>query len=441
VGRAAVVEAWKYLSHPDRHIRYAARIAIENQDIELWRQRVFAEEDPIAVVHSVIALARHGDRSLLERTIQKLGEVDFAKLSRFHQLGLLRAYGLVLSRWGKPSAKTQQRLTKRLASHFPASDKALNRELCCLLSYLEAPTVVSETIALMKHEKPEVTTSHGDLLKRNKGNPRASSNGAVIERMLANHPNIQSIYYLYALKDVRRGWTFEDRKYFFSWIKENMKRNGGVSYPYFMNKIKEAAIQNVPEEQKKSLAYLLSDGKPIDLGVLPKARGPGRNWQKAEVLALLEKGLSKRNFNRGKRMFQAAHCAVCHRFAGEGGLVGPDLSSLANRFSPGDILESISDPNKAINQFYQSAQIALDNGAVVLGQVIEETPSELKVMTNPYQPSELTVVKVANIKSRKLSNISQMPPMLIAMFNEVELLDFMAYVLSSGSPRHSYFKK
>jgi hypothetical protein len=51
------------------------------------------------------------------------------------------------------------------------------------------------------------------------------------------------------------------------------------------------------------------------------------------------------------------------------------------------------------------------------------------------------VVKVAAIESRKHSAISQMPPMLVSMFNKGELLDFMAYVLSSGDPRHAYFKK
>ncbi len=441
VGVKAVEEAWSYLSHPDRHVRYAARIAIENQDLRHWRERVFAESDPIRLMHAVIALARHGDASMLEGTIQKLGEIDLAELSRFHQLGLLRVYGLVFSRWGKPSAELNHQVVKRIDPYYPSRDKDLNRELCCLLSYLEAPQVVQKTIRLMRSEKEEAVTADNALLKRNEGNPRAKTNGAVIERMLENHPNVQNVYYLYALKNVSKGWSFEDRKYYFAWLKENMKRNGGVCYPYFMNKIKDEAIQNVPDDQKKALAYLLSDEKPVDLGSLPKAKGPGKNWQKGEVLALLETGLVKRDFAQGKKMFQAAHCAVCHKFAGEGGLVGPDLSSLANRFSPGDIFESISEPSKAINQFYQSSMITLKGGGMVLGQVIEETASELKVMANAYNPSQLTVVDVSKIESREHSAVSQMPPALISMFNQDELLDFMAYILSSGNREHAYYKK
>ncbi|MCP5115334.1 MAG: hypothetical protein GY953_31280, partial [bacterium] len=55
--------------------------------------------------------------------------------------------------------------------------------------------------------------------------------------------------------------------------------------------------------------------------------------------------------------------------------------------------------------------------------------------------SRPAAVKVAKIKSRELSAISQMPPALVAMFNRDELLDFMAYILSSGDRRHSFFKQ
>ena len=33
----AINTAWPYLSHPDRFVRYAARIAVENQPIATWR--------------------------------------------------------------------------------------------------------------------------------------------------------------------------------------------------------------------------------------------------------------------------------------------------------------------------------------------------------------------------------------------------------------------
>jgi hypothetical protein len=77
----------------------------------------------------------------------------------------------------------------------------------------------------------------------------------------------------------------------------------------------------------------------------------------------------------------------------------------------------------------------------VFGQVIEKTSTELSVMVNAYDSSNLRSVKLSDIKKIKLSAVSQMPPRLIAMFNQEELLDFMAYILSQGNNRHHYYKK
>ena len=49
---------WKYLGHEDRFIRYAARIALEHQDVDLWQARVFAENDPEATITGLLALSR-----------------------------------------------------------------------------------------------------------------------------------------------------------------------------------------------------------------------------------------------------------------------------------------------------------------------------------------------------------------------------------------------
>jgi hypothetical protein len=70
--------AWPYLSHDDRHIRYAARIAIENQGLELWRERVLAETNSRAAIHAIIALCRHGDESLGDRVIDRLGRFSLS---------------------------------------------------------------------------------------------------------------------------------------------------------------------------------------------------------------------------------------------------------------------------------------------------------------------------------------------------------------------------
>src|SRR6266702_2009356 len=44
-----------------------------------------------------------------------------------------------------------------------------------------------------------------------------------------------------------------------------------------------------------------------------------KNWKVEDFEPLLEDGLTGRSFDRGKRIFKEARCALCHTFADEGG--------------------------------------------------------------------------------------------------------------------------
>ena len=62
--------------------------------------------------------------------------------------------------------------------------------------------------------------------------------------------------------------------------------------------------------------------------------GPGHDWTLAELSELTARGMAERDFENGRKMFAATRCIVCHRFDGEGGATGPDLTNVAGRFSP-----------------------------------------------------------------------------------------------------------
>ena len=75
--------------------------------------------------------------------------------------------------------------------------------------------------------------------------------------------------------------------------------------------------------------------------VLPKPVGPGKEWTTADLVSLEGKLKSGRNFKNGEKAYAAARCVVCHRFGGDGGATGPDLSQVAGRFGLKDLSESI----------------------------------------------------------------------------------------------------
>ncbi len=440
VGAKAVQANWKYLAHGERPIRYAARIAIENQALEHWQDRVFAEKNPVAMIHAVLALVRHADKGLMEKAVNHLGQIRFQELSTEHQLNLLRAYGLMFARWGQPSEAVGQTVVQKINPHYPASDRFVNRELSRLLAYLEAPDVVSKTIALMETEKVELDGYYIEALKTDAlANNRNYGNS--IDQLIKNYPNVQNVHHLYALKSVTRGWSPETRTAYFTHLMKSMKRNGGAKYQQYLNDIKSTALENAPEDQREVLAQIVTSKQaPLDISKLPQAKGPGKAWEAKEVVALLETGLKNRDFENGKKMFKAAHCSSCHMFNGEGGAAGPDLSNLANRFPVESIIESINEPSKVINKFYLTSEITMKDGAVHYGQVLRKNRGQLKVMKNPYAPSDLTAIKEGQIATEKPSPISQMPPRLISILNQDELLDFMAYILSKGNRQHAYFE-
>ena len=56
-----------------------------------------------------------------------------------------------------------------------------------------------------------------------------------------------------------------------------------------------------------------------------------KQWTLDELSAELPKVARGRSFEAGKQAFKDLGCAQCHRFEGEGGGAGPDLSSLVKK--------------------------------------------------------------------------------------------------------------
>jgi len=69
---AAVAKALPALAHPDRFIRYAARVALEHQPVELWQSRALAGPQPPAVIVGAIAVARQAEPAAQQAVLAAL---------------------------------------------------------------------------------------------------------------------------------------------------------------------------------------------------------------------------------------------------------------------------------------------------------------------------------------------------------------------------------
>lgn len=433
-GKGAIDKAWPYLDHEDRAIRYAARLAIENQDLSLWQDRVFAETRPRAIICAAIALSRHGDPGLGPILLKKLNEVDFGILKEPDRLDVLRAYSLCFMRLSKIGEIDRRAVVQKLDPFYPAKDDQLDAELCRLLCYLESPTVARKTVALMQATQARTLDYDKEMLGRHEY-------GKIILETLANSPNVQNIHYIYSLRQVSKGWTLEDRKAYFGWLNEALHRSGGKSFRGHIWAIREDAIAHLSPEETKVLESLLGEIAGADLVELPTPKGPGKTWTTKELTQLFKDPLQGRDFKNGEKMFSAGRCVTCHRIGGSGGYSGPDLGSVGSRYSIADIVDSIIEPSRTISEQYQASKIKLKSGDMLYGKIIYQNKHALAIAPSAFLPTQIQKIPSNEVESDEPSNVSMMPQGMIDGMNEDEVRDLIAYLIAGGDPRHKVFSK
>ena len=613
---SAIDLALKHLSHADRFIRYAARIALEHQPVDTWQTNALTSSDSVARINGAIAVARQAEQTAQPAVLASLDAVDIKSLNKDTLLDLVRAYELTLIRLGQPTENVKQQLAKKFMPLFPAgmtakksplhqpsnarwiwsneqaqssvgeeltfqktfsltepiasahlvastdnggdiflngekltsckdwmypvsepvtksfkegsntirvalkniggpaalkvslrirhddgretvidsddswvwtsgrieevasddrqwknavvtrsqntwsqTDSAftkdiqfadvkddyreLNRALSSLLIAVRAPGIVSKLTGLLSSQtsgETNLALNEADLeriAKRNAGYGRA------VTGVLKNRTNLLQIHYAYILRTVNEKelWTVTDRKAYFTWLNRAQTWTGGNSYRKFLANIEAESLKGFTENEKLALETL-GVRKPYIPPPLPKPEGPGRKWTVDTVLASTATGMKKkRNFLHGKRAFEAARCIVCHRFDGNGGATGPDLTQAAGRFKMKDLIEAIVLPSKAVSDQYQAHVIQTVNGKVYTGRIISESENDVTVVTDPEDATKFAVIQRDDIEEMFAANQSLMPAGLLDQLNEEEVLDLLAYTLSRGKGNSPLFRK
>lgn len=409
---ARVVDAvWHGLSSADRNVRFAARIALEHQPVASWKDKALNESNPRAALTALMGLIRSsgGDKALQQPILAALNKIDFAALKGLDRVTLIRNYMLAFTRLGEPESATKADLIKRLNPLFPHADTGLSRDLAELLVYLGDEGIVAKAEPLV--------------------------NGSPTQE--------EQIDYARILRFAKTGWTKELRADYFRWFLRAANYKGGASFDLFIGEIKANALATMTEEEKLVIKDVL-DAKP-EAKALPFSVKP-MQFVKAWTLPELEKSLGvglegNRNFQNGRNMFGAATCFACHRFNNEGGAVGPDLTSVAGKYSPRDLLEHILEPSKEISDQYGSTIFTKKDGTTVAGRIANMKENIMMVCTNMMDPNNFTNVDARDVVKTEENKVSMMPPGLLYMLKEDDILDLMAYLLSKGNPDDPMFVK
>lgn len=435
VDAKAVETAWPHLKSPDRFLRNAARVAIESQPAASWADRVYKEADPQSRITAAVALARAGTPEHRAPVIAALLELDPAQLSEMQFLGLIRAYSLTFMRLGKPDGAEREKVIADLDGYFPNASKNLNSELIQMLVYLEAPKVIERGMKLIVERGAPEIPDWSSVITRNAGY------GGTIKTMMDNHPSSRELGYAFALRNLKTGWTVEQRRQYFEFLNQTAKFSGGASFAGFLTNIRNEALGFCTNEERAALADVTGESfNPVPNFQITPPKGPGQVWTIDSAMRIASGGQLKRaNFESGRNLFHAVGCAACHRQAGLGGDIGPDLTSVRTKFDERYMLESILEPSKAISDQYGTSTVTLKDNSVVMGLVLDKG-DKLEVYP-PAVELKPTIVDKAQVAKVEPTPVSQMPPGLINSLNAEEVRDLIAYLMSGGDPKDRVYGK
>ena len=422
------------LKSSDRHIRYAARVALERLPAATWVSKVLDSSDPETLITGGAAIARVGDSSMRDPLLARLGSISFATLSAEQKLEIARTVQLVLIRLGAIDDSIRRGLLERIEPLFPSQDPSLNRELVILLTFLDSQSIAGKVLPLLAKERVMNEADFTEILQRNRGY------GASIAAMLANQPDLQQFHYAFSLRNLKSGWTVDQRKEFFAWFQKAQGWQGGNSYQKFLiNAANDAyALCN---DQERFVLEALGVRKSAEIPkTLPQPKGPGKAYTTEELASLAADKLKGRNFDNGKKMYAAARCVVCHRFGGEGGATGPDLTQVAGRFSPADLIDSIVRPSQVISDQYKTMVIKISDDTVHTGRIVNDVAGKVTLVVDPEDATKTVTLDRSDIEEEKVSKVSLMPAELLDKLNQDEVLDLLAFVLSRGNPNAPMFK-
>ena len=440
----AIDFAWPYLKHSDRFIRFAARIAVENQPVSEWQDKALNEKDPVILTQAMLALARQGNKNAADKAIKALTAADFTKLTETQQIDMVRAFELLIARMGMPDAEANAQVSAYLNPQYPAKSNELNRELSKVLVHIGAPQSVEKTMALLAGAKDDsayqnTLTNSSDLIMRN------PQYGMDIAGMLSKVPPQQQTFYATVLSAAKTEWTPELREKYFSWFYNAFSYKGGHSFVGFINNARKNALASVPKNEFKHFNTISGDSIVAISGTnIAKAsqqpKGPGRDWEVDSAMKYVDSGIVNRDFENGKAMFTASLCISCHIMRGEGGVAGPDLTQLGTRFSYKDMLVAIIDPSKTISDQFGATVFDLKEGGSVVGRIISQDNDKYVISQNPFAPQITRDVLKKEVLHTRVSEISPMLPGLINRLNPEELKNLLAYLKSGGDQNNEVFK-
>ncbi|MDB5309608.1 MAG: Trehalose utilization [Gemmataceae bacterium] len=129
----------------------------------------------------------------------------------------------------------------------------------------------------------------------------------------------------------------------------------------------------------------------------------------------------------GKKVF-AAQCAKCHKYAGEGTQIGPDLTGMAVHPKE-ELLIHILDPSRSVEGNYKAYRVVTTDGRTIIGLLASESKTAVEVVDAEAKRFQLSR---DDIESLKETDKSLMPEGFEKQVKPDELADLLEFLTQKG---------
>jgi len=149
-------------------------------------------------------------------------------------------------------------------------------------------------------------------------------------------------------------------------------------------------------------------------------------WDLDELIKYVDSTVGRAgNPESGRLVYESAQCASCHRFGNVGDSVGPELTSVARRFTRREVIESILYPSHVISDQYMSKKVLMLDGKIYIGLVSDDGGGYLNVRDSKNNVNRLDETKVDQV----LPNTSSvMPSGLMDNLSLAQISDLLAFM-------------
>src|SRR5258706_910969 len=130
------------------------------------------------------------------------------------------------------------------------------------------------------------------------------------------------------------------------------------------------------------------------------------------------------NVENGARLY-AAQCASCHRVAGRGGAIGPDLSRIGASRSRAALMREIRTPSEWIGPAFETVTVVTKDGQRIRGVKKNEDAFSIQVMDTRER---IQGYLKSNLQELVYEKTSLMPAFPTGRLSDSDLNDLVGYL-------------